>query len=154
MGREDRINIIGLQLSRKLAKMGYYSEKDKYVWIRKEEERRWILEKIDSLEILSSKQMLLAPTLETARRWVRNTLRIFPIISRTVHWTKDDEVKIIWEVDIYELKGNKSTRNKWIGCLEIDETRENIKKIAYERGIRRSIEEYNRRILDERYYTL
>lgn len=151
MKKEDKI--IGPQLAKTLSKIGYYSEKDKYVWIKKEGKREWILKQIDSLEVLSSKQMLLAPTLETARRWIRNTLKIFPIIGKILYYPKSGGKLGGWNIDICELKGSK--RNKWTGLTwTIDEAGENTKKRAYEMGIRKSIEEYHRRILDEKLYTL
>lgn len=126
-------NLLGKSLSKKLMTLGYWSESCKYGWFKVG--RKMELKPMTPTNLLAYPYFIFAPTLEQARRWCRNVLKVYPIVSYYQYITGAKHIGTRYEVDMYELKENNNSNFIECNCVV-----DNNKKQAFEKGIKRAIQ--------------
>lgn len=145
MSKINEDNIVGLTVAGKMSGLKFYLEDCKAAWFKVGEEWRLLPTSLPNL--IKYPRFLLAPTLEQARRWCRNELGIFPIISTYVYYDKGkvDKGELKYEIELRKMTRGGKVGFWWISGKQMIW---HNRKIAIEKGILYSIEEYKLELLD------
>ena len=96
--------LVTLEIAKKLKQKGYWSECCKYGWFKRKRGEEWKLLPFTPQNLIDHKNIILAPTLETTRLWMKNNLKYFFRLSKIVFDRK--ELDDLYYIDLYKTKGD------------------------------------------------
>lgn len=94
--------LVTLEIAKKLKKMGY-CEYCKYGWFKRKRGEEWKLLPFTPQNLIEHKNIILAPTLEATRLWMRDNLTYYFRLSKIVSTNVD---LTIYYADLFKTAGD------------------------------------------------